>query len=299
MAPYSKNYLPIFGSHYGYKKTLAKHVLIGYGSILRNKPIDLPEDVIYSSGHNIWSGGYFHWITESLTRLVAVRRSGRDCVPIVPPSKKFEGVYRESLKAIGFAEIKVMPDNSYMRVPRYLLPENPKEKATFSPELILEVRKEVLGRCGLSKQTPWRRVYVSRAKSRGRFLENEQDLLNEIQGLGFEVHYFDEMSFKEQVEIMSETRTLLSVHGAGLTNIIFMQPGSSVVELMVDPKFTSKPAAVRDSKMSSPTYCRLASVCGVDYYAVFGDAVLGLNENLPNIRIDAKEVSVTLNMALK
>lgn len=39
------------------------------------------------------------------------------------------------------------------------------------------------------------------------------------------------MSFKEQVALFSETSILLSNHGAGLTNMLFMPAGSNVIEL--------------------------------------------------------------------
>ena len=43
---------------------------------------------------------------------------------------------------------------------------------------------------------------------------------------------FDSMSFKEQAEAMFSTDLLISVHGAGLTNIVFMKPCSVVIEIL-------------------------------------------------------------------
>ena len=40
------------------------------------------------------------------------------------------------------------------------------------------------------------------------------------------------MTFAEQVSSLRFTRVLISIHGAGLSNIIFLQPGSTVIELM-------------------------------------------------------------------
>ena len=42
----------------------------------------------------------------------------------------------------------------------------------------------------------------------------------------------DDMSFGEQVAAMRNTTLLLGVHGAGLTNLLFLPPGAAVVEIM-------------------------------------------------------------------
>ncbi len=39
------------------------------------------------------------------------------------------------------------------------------------------------------------------------------------------------MTFKEQVDVMASTSVLIALHGAGLTNLMFMQPGTVVIEI--------------------------------------------------------------------
>ena len=47
--------------------------------------------------------------------------------------------------------------------------------------------------------------------------------------MGFETVYTEELSFAEQVRLFSETRCLVSIHGAGLTNLMFMPPGGHML----------------------------------------------------------------------
>jgi capsular polysaccharide biosynthesis protein len=41
----------------------------------------------------------------------------------------------------------------------------------------------------------------------------------------------EDLSFSDQRNLMNETNFLISNHGAGLTNMLFMKEGSSVIEL--------------------------------------------------------------------
>ena len=48
---------------------------------------------------------------------------------------------------------------------------------------------------------------------------------------GFKVINFENLSFEEQREIAAEASILAGVHGAGLTNMLFMEKGSKILEL--------------------------------------------------------------------
>lgn len=96
---------------------------------------------------------------------------------------------------------------------------------------------------------PTRKVYLSRRYNSGqRFLAlhngkdieidhdriKDEDLLEEyFSKKGFEIVRPEEFSsFTEQARFFSEVSTIVSVTSSGLTNLIFMQPGQVVVELM-------------------------------------------------------------------
>jgi hypothetical protein len=58
------------------------------------------------------------------------------------------------------------------------------------------------------------------------------DLLeSKSRGLPVKVAYFEDLTFLEQVLLMSRTAILVAVHGAGLTNSIFLPVGAAVLEI--------------------------------------------------------------------
>jgi capsular polysaccharide biosynthesis protein len=61
---------------------------------------------------------------------------------------------------------------------------------------------------------------------------NEDELLPVLEKFGFKVYYFESMTFREQVTLVSGAEIILGMHGAGMTNMIFMPEGRKVVEFI-------------------------------------------------------------------
>ena len=64
----------------------------------------------------------------------------------------------------------------------------------------------------------------------------ESFLLTRFSQADLDVVYFDDLTFEQQVKLMSKASMLISVHGAGLTNSIFM-PSTSILIEIAPPHF--------------------------------------------------------------
>jgi capsular polysaccharide biosynthesis protein len=71
---------------------------------------------------------------------------------------------------------------------------------------------------------------------------------------GFETLHFEDLSFGDQALISLNAKYLVSNHGAGLTNILFMSEGNSVLELRQ-----------ADDRQNN-CYFSLASALGLKYF---------------------------------
>lgn len=59
--------------------------------------------------------------------------------------------------------------------------------------------------------------------------------LVDMEWLSDHIQSFDSLSFHNQVLLMSQTDILIAPHGAALTNLIFLQPHSAVIEIFTSP----------------------------------------------------------------
>lgn len=97
-------------------------------------------------------------------------------------------------------------------------------------------------------------LYVSRRYST-RSPRNELILERELEIRGFQIAHLEKMNIFDQINLISRARRLVGVHGAGLTNLIWMQTGSLVIDIVQSSYWTE-------------CYHRLASLRNVNYHPV-------------------------------
>jgi Glycosyltransferase 61 len=78
---------------------------------------------------------------------------------------------------------------------------------------------------------PKRRLYVSRRTCGFRRVRNEVAVMKALEPLGFEMILPDAISVAEQRRAFYQAELIVAAHGSGLTNIVYCQPGTRVVEV--------------------------------------------------------------------
>lgn len=101
-------------------------------------------------------------------------------------------------------------------------------------------------------------LYVSRNESSMRRILNEEEILPGLRDMGFHVISPAKLSLADQIDAFRNARVVLGAHGAGLTNIMFCRPNTTLIEL-----FPS-------GGVHGSAFLRLASHLGFNYYYVIG-----------------------------
>jgi len=233
---------------------------------------DGPVGLIFDN----WSiGNYYHWIAEALPRLILLRRVKPDCLILLPGPTPPMYVTR-TVKALGFDRTYIMSPGEILNVPRLHVPALPGLYGCIIPEYVKDVRKAILedvqSEMGIIP-VPKRRVYVSRSMQKWRQLTNESELLELLEFYEFEVVYFEKMSFIEQVIIMQETQVFLTIHGANMTNMLFLPDESKAIEILSEDNI-------------NPSYLYMANSIGLNYYCI--PAILDSAKKMPSNYADMK-----------
>jgi capsular polysaccharide biosynthesis protein len=202
-----------------------------------------------------WSNGYFHWLTDALTRLYVMRDHLDEFLLLLPSDYGTLDFVRSSLKCFGVKRVEFIGHDEALLCRRLFMPTHTAPSGHYSEALIGGVRDELLRTFGDSSYTGnGERVYISRAGARKRRVVNEAAVTELLTSSGFQVVYAEELTFEQQVRLCSKTRYLVSNHGAGLTNMLFMPEGASLLELRHQTDATNN------------CYFTLASAIGLNYF---------------------------------
>jgi capsular polysaccharide biosynthesis protein len=153
------------------------------------------------------------------------------------------------------------------------------EKTTFidafsNRETFEDVRDLYMNHYGITLSAPRRRLLISRNRQKSRHLLNEDRVLDALRPLGFELVDPGTLDHADQVRLFNEAEAVVAVEGAALTNIVFCQPGTRVLE-------------IRPDRRRFPYWIGLCKQMALQYRCVIGTAA---GPRLEHVTVDVEEV---------
>jgi capsular polysaccharide biosynthesis protein len=229
-----------------------------------------------------WSKGYFHWLTDFLPRCISAEEYWKDYTILIPSYYLELGYINESCKFFGFEVLPYEISGSYT-INNLILPSR-LQSCAFDPDQIKNVRSKFREYDGFD-EVPIRRIYISRSKSLRRKITNEEEMESVLKSFGFESFCLESLSFSEQRKLMSESSWIVSNHGAGLTNMIFLPEHSKVLELKADVRTINN------------CYFNLARALDHEYYYLLNESD---SEDIQkaNIKVDTNKLRSILEKIL-
>jgi|GEM_PF-1773779 len=210
--------------NYPHELNFESIVLNGQAIRLRGKTLSLLSD------HHI-SGNYGHVMLDCFSRLALVLES--EVGPLAgfkhvilpgPRSEKTIGC----AEAFGFRREQLLfgSEFSLIQADDLCVTSFPGLRRNYPVWVIQFLAKSFSTKaCPLDKK---RRLYVQRLGTRK--IKNEDEVVALLEGWGFEVYHPERSS--SQYQDFRDAELVLGCHGAGLTNIVFCEPGTPVIELI-------------------------------------------------------------------
>jgi hypothetical protein len=137
----------------------------------------------------------------------------------------------------------------------------------------------------LSGSAPHKKVYVSRTNSGSVYgkdiprLKDEKLLENLFAKLGFEIIYAEDFKKKEdQIYFFSQVKILAGVSGSNLHNSLFMQPGTTVLELFA--LHPNNPNMEASGMRFDPVYQIMSLIRGLLHLSFYSEDAQGFVENI-------------------
>ena len=205
---------------------------------------------------------YFHWMVDILPRLELLRQSGInfDQIDWFLVNSYQAPFQRETLTRLGIPEFKILESDQFphIQAQQLIVPSFAGHTGWLQPWAIDTLRRWFLPKSSNSGKNYPERIYISRGDASYRRVLNEDEVIQFLRPWGFVTVQLETLSFTEQVALFAEAKVIMGAHGSGLTNIVFCQPGTKIIEWM------------------SPHYNRhyywvISQYLGLEHYCLTGD----------------------------
>lgn len=167
---------------------------------------------------------YYHWLIEELPLVLRATALKPEATFI-----SFEDALTPRHRLVAeLLRIQLRPAPLVVRCEEQLLPGRASDSWFIHPDDARMLRD--FGATVAPSPAPGHeRLYVSRRNSR-RALPHEDKLEELLTARGFRILHLEAMPWQEQIAAFRAARLVVGPHGAGLSNLVFSAPGTTLIE---------------------------------------------------------------------
>lgn len=166
------------------------------------------------------NSGFYHLITEDLSALLM----NRSKFPIL----NYQNNSKLVSQILGSLDQEIATTSKWVFVKNLCFVTRGLDLGYLHPEGLSYLRR--YAQDSYAPENIKEKIYISRIGAR-RSISGEELIVEHLANLGFKILSAENLTFHEQIELFSNTETIIGVHGAGLTNGIWT-PQAKLIELM-------------------------------------------------------------------
>lgn len=243
------------------------------------KKVNLVENKKYIICFDYWSMGYFHWMCDFLPKLLLLENYLNTSILILP-SNHVHSYVEDSLRIFNIDKVVRFSDQEYISCAEAIVPSKICNSGDNNPMMMQKLRAKFIAFYNpkTDNNSFSQNLYVSRSKAKGRFIINEKEVMETVESLGFKTIYFEDYSLEDQIKIMYNCKNLIGLHGANLTNLMFMNPNSNILELR------------NEGDIQNNYYFLLASSFNLNYFYLQCKSANVLNKQTFNVNVNVTKL---------
>jgi len=271
-------------------KELIKSYLKSILFLMKSRKIKRIDYILFVTNSNSYN--FFHWFLDVLQKLEFVFESKNEIlnskIKIIIPNGHNNSFVKKSLESFNL-DFYFQKKNEIIVSNHSILLPDIAPTGNYRKNKILKLAKRLRNYWTKNEiRIPnYKKIYISRKNSKKRRLINESEIIPILKKKGFLILDFDNLNFEEQLSYTLYSEILVSVHGAGLTHMLWMKKKSKILEIRARNNYDDN------------CYYSLASDLGHDYYYTIADKThIKKSFHLSDLVINVDEFSTQLSKML-
>jgi hypothetical protein len=228
------------------------------------------------------SQNYYHWLNDVLPRIklyeAVFDQVDHFCISSNVPQK-----FLDILVDLGISAEKIVlvKENEKLHFDYLFVSSLPGSEGR-SPRWAADyLRNKLIKTPAIAH--PFKKLYFKRGNGLERNILNEESLVLMLQNNGFDTIDPDELTIPEQINLMQQAKIVVSAHGAALSNLLFNNDKTTVIELFSPDYFRTD------------CYYTLSAIRELNYWYLAGIKPAGANWG--DIMIDEDLLLKTIHQA--
>lgn len=231
------------------------------GSLLRKRKINrikLHGKTALLGAYFADSKNYFHFWADTIGDIWFLEKMGIDInlldhILLLYADSKWQN---EILAMCNIPAVKLVSLSDYdlIECEQLILPIRTKG-GQVNPVWLVKALHETSKWCDQQAEKSTRKIYISRLDADRRKLINENDVIDLVSSLGFEIIECSKLTVEEQRKLFASASIVIAPHGAALTNIVWMHQRSTLIELL-------------PQQHAYPCFYDMARIIGLNYTAI-------------------------------
>ena len=197
-------------------------------SVLKSfKSLDCIDSAIFIGSSLSW----YHFMVECASKLTKIPSDLLENTPVILERNVPESICAAVKMVTGTEPIMVGNYESLKVRNLHLVSGSMTTEYLFNSGILKQLKILMLNKFGNQITKSNRKIYLKRPSNLFRPLQNEKRLTNFLRKNEFEIIEPSTISLKEQIEIMREARVIVAESGAALTNVMFAEDKTKLIEL--------------------------------------------------------------------
>ena len=248
------------------------------------------KTLMLSSRRNYW-----HKLTDdlSLINLLTINDYNIDTFDNIICEKPISSAEKQIHEIANIKEEKLVPLSEFKHLESeelYFMTGN----LALAKDPILQTRSTILERFKCQSVSPLKRIVIGRDDVNTRRWLNQYESINLLkEKYDFEYVSTSQMNLIEQAKLFNETEIVVGIHGAGLTNILFMNNNATVIELRYKKQV--------GQFSSADCYVQLSEIIGIKHITILCEGIerkqlKGRSVEDADIEVNLTELSKVIEM---
>ena len=266
------------------------HVPVSENYFLKEKKLDAPFKVSGTVFSMLTGGGknfnFYHWFFDVLNRVVDLKESGwyREVDYFLVPEYE-QPFQKESLEFLGITQEKIISSAQYKHVyADCIIASSHPRTTTYSVRSFHALNLQRLFslkaqlKIDSTKHYP-KKFFISRSDAPRRKILNEEQLSQNLLKKEIYTIRISDYTFQECIYLFRNADWVITTHSAALTNIIFSQNKTKVIEIF-------------EENAVLPYYYELAKSLQMEYVPI----ILESDKKIPESRYQIQDEDIELNI---